>query len=137
MKQPLETTGLTIQLRVGDLAAGLAWYEGLLGRPPDLDHAGERDERGDSGEIGNIKEWELQPNCWLQLASGVPAAGFGPLRLGVRDIEEARPRVAEALGITLSPIQRIEGVAAWCDFVDPFGNRLGLVQDLADLTTLM
>jgi len=131
MKQPLEITGLTIQVRVADLATGLAWYERLLGRPPDLDHA------GDSGAIGAVKEWELQPNCWLQLASGVPAAGFGPLRFGVRDIEEARPRVAEALGITLSPIQRIEGVAAWCDFADPFGNRLGLAQNLADVTTLM
>lgn len=134
MKQPLETTGLTIQVRVGDLAAGLAWYERLLGRPPDRDHAGDASA---SAASGAITEWELQPNCWLQLAPGVPAAGFGPLRLGVRDIEEARPRVAEALGIAVSPIQRIEGIAAWCDFADPFGNRLGLVQDLADLTTLM
>jgi catechol 2,3-dioxygenase-like lactoylglutathione lyase family enzyme len=134
VKQPLETTGLTIQVRVGDLAAGRAWYTRLLGRPPDLDHA---DDASASGASGNIKAWELQPNCWLQLAPGVPAAGFGPLRLGVRDIEEARSRVAEALGIAISPIRRIEGVAAWCDFADPFGNRLGLVQDLADLTTLM
>jgi predicted enzyme related to lactoylglutathione lyase len=134
VKQPLETTGLTIQVRVGDRAAGLAWYTRLLGRPPDLDHAS---ASGDTSAAGNVMEWELQPNCWLQLAPGVPAGGFGPLRLGVRDIEEARPRVAEALGIAISPIQRIEGVAAWCDFTDPFGNRLGLVQDLSDLTTLM
>jgi len=53
------------------------------------------------------------------------------LRLGVADIEAERKRIQEELHIEVSEIERIEGLAAWCNFTDPFGNRLGLFQDLA------
>ena len=29
-------------------------------------------------------------------------------------------------------IERLEGVEAWCTFADPFGNQLGLYQDLTE-----
>ena len=124
MKQPLEVVGITIQVRVSDLAAGQAWYAALLGRPPDL-------EPGD-----DAKEWEILPNCWLRVALGVPAQDGGPLHLGVADIAAERERLHDALGISVSEIERIEGQVAWCEFEDPFGNRLGLFEDLADRTSL-
>ncbi len=124
MKQPLETVGIIIEVRIGDFAAGLTWYERLLGRPPDTEtHEG-------------TARWEVVPYCWLQVAGGAPSPGFGPLRLGSADIEMDRERVVDALGVDASEILRIDGVIAWCDFADPFGNRLGLFQDLSDVTNL-
>lgn len=37
----------------------------------------------------------------------------------------------EALGLDISPVERIEGVVAYCNFDDPWGNKMGFFQDLA------
>jgi catechol 2,3-dioxygenase-like lactoylglutathione lyase family enzyme len=124
MKQPLETVGIEIEVTVGDMAAALAWYEALLGRPPDADTP-------DGGA-----RWEVVPYCWLHVAEGEPAGGQGPVRLGSADLPRDRDRVRDALGVAVSEIRRIEGMLAYCDFVDPWGNRLGLFQDLSDVTNL-
>ena len=124
MKQPLEIVGVTMQVRADDLGAAIRWYSALLGRPSD-------DEPGPG-----LAEWEIMPNCWLQVAEGAPAPGNGPLHLGVADIEADRERLEQALHVSISPIERIEGEVAWCNFTDSFGNRLGLFQDLADVTAL-
>lgn len=124
MKQPLEVVGITMQVRAGDLDAARGWYSALLGRPPDEEPS------------ASLAEWEILPNCWLQLAEGAPAPGNGPLHLGVADIEMERERLQQALKVAVSPIERIEGEVAWCNFEDPFGNRLGFFQDLADVTVL-
>jgi catechol 2,3-dioxygenase-like lactoylglutathione lyase family enzyme len=123
MKQPLEVTGITVQVRVSDLDVGQAWYAALLGRPPDL-------EPGD-----DASEWEILPKCWLYVALGA-AGGSGALHLGVADVAAERKRLQDALGVAIPEVQRIEGEVAWCEFEDPFGNRLGLFEDLADSTNL-
>jgi catechol 2,3-dioxygenase-like lactoylglutathione lyase family enzyme len=113
-------TGVTIQVRVPDAELGFAWYEKLLGRPPDFE------------ADATFKEWELVELCWLQVAKGEPAVGAGPLRLGVGDVERERTYVQEQMGVEISEVERLEGVAAWCSFSDPFGNQLGLFEDLAE-----
>jgi catechol 2,3-dioxygenase-like lactoylglutathione lyase family enzyme len=123
MKQPLEVTGITIQVRVSDMDVGLRWYTALLGRPPDA-------EPGD-----DAREWEILPNCWLYVALGT-VGGSGALHLGVADVAAERERLQDALGVAITEVQRIEGEVAWCEFEDPFGNRLGLFEDLADSTNL-
>lgn len=124
MRYSRNLTGVTIQVRVPDAAEGFAWYEELLGRPPDY------------APSPDVREWELVQECWLQVLEGTPAVGSGPLRLGVGDIELERRYIQAALGIAVSEIERLEGVAAWCTFTDPFGNHLGLFQDLSDRMTL-
>jgi hypothetical protein len=124
VKQPLSVLGVTIEVRVSDFGAGAHWYTRLLGRPPDLT------PRAD------FWEWEILPKCYLQVGQGTPATGSGPIRLGVADVAAERARVHDALGVAVSEIERIEGVAAWCTFEDPFGNRLGLFEDLADVSSL-
>lgn len=124
MKQPLAVVGLTLQIRVHDLPAAETWYTLLLGRPPDMTPE------------GSYRAWELLPMCYLLLTSGRPNPASGRLRLGVADIEVDRERIQDALRIAISPIERVEGVAAWCDFADPYGTPLGLYQDLADRTML-
>jgi hypothetical protein len=48
----------------------------------------------------------------------------------VDDLHRSRQAVL-ALGVACQEPMHIPGLAAWCDFTDPWGNRLGLFQDLA------
>lgn len=69
---------MTYQVRVGDFDEGLKWYKSLLHKEPDFTpHNG-------------FAEWELIPGCWLQVAEGMPAEGSGPLRLGVKSIDQEK-----------------------------------------------
>ena len=124
MRYSRNLTGVTIQIRVPNGPQGFAWYEELLGRPADREPS------------PDVRGWELVQECWLQVVEGDPAAGSGPVRLGVGDIELERRYIEEAMGVSVSEIERVEGEMAWCTFSDPFGNRLGLFQDLSDRMTL-
>ncbi len=108
---------MTIQIRVQDFARGIEWYKTLLKKGPDfIPHEG-------------FAEWELIPNCWLQVAEGTPATGSGPLRLGVKHIETERKRLMEDLGVEYLEIQsRPEVPVKWATFSDPWGNLIGLFQ---------
>src|SRR6266699_4684224 len=76
MRSQTSLTGVTVQLKVPDIAAGIAFYSQLLGRKPDFE------------PHEDFKEWELVPTRWLQLAEGTPEPA-GRLRLGVDNIEHA------------------------------------------------
>jgi predicted enzyme related to lactoylglutathione lyase len=109
--------GLTIQLGVADFPAGVRFYSGLLERPPDYE------------PHEDFVEWELFPGCWLQIAEGEPRPTY-PVRLRCPDVEAERARVRRELGVTPSPVKRVTGVVALCNFHDPWGNRLGLYERL-------
>jgi predicted enzyme related to lactoylglutathione lyase len=109
--------GLTIQLGVADIRAGVEFYAALLGRPPDYE------------PHEDFKEWEVFPGCWLQIAQGRPVPTY-PVRLRCADVETERERVERELGVRCSPVSRLPGVVALCNFHDPWGNRLGLYQRL-------
>ncbi|MBO0832401.1 MAG: hypothetical protein J2P28_21035 [Actinobacteria bacterium] len=53
-----------------------------------------------------------------------------PVRFGVEDIHAVRHQVL-GLGIDADEIEELPGVVRWCNFNDPWGNRLGLCQDLS------
>lgn len=118
----LEPSGLTVQLWVTDGSAGRAWYERLFGRPPDFTPFGN----------DTFCEWVFPPGYWeIHIVEGEhPGAQVAPLRFGVADIDAARDQVA-GLGIGPDAIEELPGVVRWCNFTDPWGNRLGLYQDLA------
>lgn len=82
--------------------------------------------------LGNFAEWEVIPNLWLQVAEGEPAVGAGAFRFGVADIKAERDRINQDLNVEVSNVEGLDGVPAlWCNFEDPFGNRLGLYQDIS------
>ena len=61
-----------------------------------------------------------------------PPIDSAPIRLGVININEERQRLMQELEIHIEEIQTREDVpAAWCTFKDPFGNDIGLYQDLS------
>jgi hypothetical protein len=112
-------TGVTFQVRVADFEEGLKWYEILFGR------------KADFVPHDDFVEWEIVPSTWLQVSKGEPAQGNGPLRIGVKNIQEERLRLMEKLNCTIEEVNTREGVpAAWCTFEDPYGNRIGLYEDL-------
>ncbi|MFD1020538.1 VOC family protein [Thalassobacillus hwangdonensis] len=112
-------TGITFQVRVTDFEEGIRWYRLLFNRKPDfIPHE-------------DFAEWEMVEGTWLQVAKGKPAEGSGPLRLGVENIKKERSRLMDQLNLELEAVNTREGVpAAWLSFEDPYGNRLGLFQDL-------
>lgn len=108
---------MTYQVRVTDFDEGLKWYKSLLRKEPDFTpHDG-------------FAEWELIPGCWLQVAEGTPAEGSGPLRLGVKSIEQERLRLINELHIESFEIfARDEVPVKWATFSDPWGNRIGFFE---------
>jgi hypothetical protein len=120
MTKRLKVLGVTNQVKVTNFSDGRDWYVKLLGRDPDFMGA------------DNFHEWEIVPGSWLQVAEGNPQTGNGPIRFGVTDIKKERERVMQDLNIEVSEIEAIDGIAAWVNFNDPFGNKLGLYQDLAE-----
>lgn len=108
---------MTVQVRVSDMEEGQKWYETLLKKEPDfIPHEG-------------FAEWELLPGCWLQVAEGAPAAGSGPVRLGIMNIEDERERLVQELKVERFEIySRDEVPVKWATFADPWGNRIGLFE---------
>jgi hypothetical protein len=108
---------MTVQVRVSNMEEGQKFYETLLNRKPDFTpHDG-------------FAEWELIPNCWLQVAEGTPAVGNGPIRLGVVDLVDERERLMNVFQIEEFEIHEREEVPVkWATFSDPWGNRLGLFE---------
>jgi len=109
--------GGTVEFRVPDIRAGVAFYSRLFGRPPDFEpHT-------------DFVEWEGFEGFWFQHGEGEPRPTYS-LRLRVNDIEAEIPRVEREVGARCSPVTRIPGLVAFCDFSDPWGNHLGLYQRL-------
>ena len=109
--------GLTVEFRMPDIRAGVEFYSRLIGRPPDFE------------PHDDFNEWEAAPGFWLQVGEGEPRPTYA-LRLRVDDIEAECRRVERELGVRCSPITRISGLVAFCNFSDPWGNTLGFYQRL-------
>jgi catechol 2,3-dioxygenase-like lactoylglutathione lyase family enzyme len=114
----IRINAMTLQVRVADIEQGVAFYQRLIGRAPDLD------------ATPTFKEWQILPDCWLQVTIG-DAPMQTRLRFGVDDLEAARGFAQTELKVEATPTERIEGLVAWCNFDDPWGNPIGLFQDLA------
>lgn len=115
----MNVRGLTIAVHAGDREEALAFYCALIGRDPDL------------GPDPDFYEWEISPGAWLQLATGrtdITPSSFR-LRLQVEDIE-ASVEVLRIKGFEPSDVKRLPGLVAFANLTDPWGNPLGVYQDL-------
>jgi predicted enzyme related to lactoylglutathione lyase len=118
MSDPLHITKVAMMVHVSDLDAAFEWYTRLFGREPDR------------AFFPNFKEWQVTDTCWLQVAEGEVVPGGSAISFSVEDIEATRHHLQQTLRVEISEVERVPGVAAWCDFRDPFGNRWGLYQHL-------
>jgi predicted enzyme related to lactoylglutathione lyase len=115
----MSVRGLTIAVHVGDREQALAFYCALIGRDPDL------------GPDPDFYEWEISPGAWLQLATGrteISPSSFR-LRFQVEDLESS-VEVLRARGFEPGDIKRLPGLVAFANLTDPWGNPLGVYQDL-------
>jgi predicted enzyme related to lactoylglutathione lyase len=115
----MSVRGLTVAVHVGDREEALAFYCALIGRDPDL------------GPDPDFYEWEISPGAWLQLATGrsnITPSSFR-LRLQVENIEES-VAILSKKGFEPGPVQRLPGLVAFANLTDPWGNPLGVYQDL-------
>jgi len=110
---------VTAEYRVSDMARAREFYGRLFGRAPDFEAS------------PTFIEWEVVPGYWLQLRETEERGHAGPVRFRVDDIETERARLTAELGVEIDAVKRVEGVVAFCTFFDPFGNPLGILEDLA------
>jgi hypothetical protein len=115
----MNVRGLTIAVHAGARDEALAFYSALIGRDPDL------------GPDPDFYEWEISPGAWLQLATGrtdINPSSFR-LRLQVEDLE-ASVALLRAKGFEPGDIKLLPGLVAFANLTDPWGNPLGVYQDL-------
>ncbi len=103
---------------VADYETALAWYERLIGRPPDVTPT--------EGEA----MWELTERGWMYLVRDADRSGKGLLTLLV---DELRAHLAELRerGLAPGPIDTVPGAVRRAAITDPEGNRITFGEDLS------
>jgi catechol 2,3-dioxygenase-like lactoylglutathione lyase family enzyme len=103
---------------VAELHAALAWYERLLGGPPDL--------------VPNESErlWRLTDGGWVYVVEDAERAGGGLLTLIVDDMD-AHLAELEGRGIEAGEIEAISETTKKAVIVDPDGNRITFGEDVS------
>lgn len=115
--------GVTLQIQVGDLSAGLDFYTMLFGRGPDF------------SPHEDFFEWQVVEGAevWWQIV--VVPGRIHPLtnrsRLKVNDVRAATDWARSSLKVEPGQVSTLPGVVAFVDFEDPWGNQLGFYEDLA------
>ena len=102
---------------VADLASGLAWYERLLGRPPDM--------RPHDQEAC----WQLTESAWVYVVRDPERAGKALLTLLVDDIDAQLAELAER-GIEAGAVEELPGRVRRTTITDPEGNSIQFGQPL-------
>ena len=110
----MQVTHLFAGIPTGNLAAALAWYERLLGRPPDrFPHEHEA-------------VWQLVDGALIYVVLDPERAGRGLLTLIVDDIDGWADEV-RARGIAVGEIDRTPGLQR-TTLCDPDGNTIQIGQ---------
>jgi len=111
-------TSITVGIKVRNLEEAVNWYKKFLNKTEGISPS------------EDIIEFEIIKGYWLQLIEDINVEGNNCVfRLGVEDIEEEHKRLI-SLGIEVEPINIIEGVVAYCNFKDIFGNDLTIYQSI-------
>ncbi len=112
---PVSIEHLFAGIPVTDRDAAAAWYERLLGRPPDL--------------VPNDREaaWRLTDNGWICLYDDAEPPGSAPHTLLVSDLDMFLAGVIER-GIVPGPVEAITQSVRQSVITDPDGNRLKVGQ---------
>ncbi len=107
---------------VTDFETARAWYERLMGRPPDLvPHAAEA-------------VWQVTETGWFYIVADAPRAGMGLLTLMVDDLEAHVDGIAQRAIETGTIEWVVPGSVRSVWITDPDGNRIQIGQVLGDDT---
>ena len=116
----LAPSGLTIALRAGEDIAARTFYTTLFGRAPDY------------SPHEDFLEWQIARGAWIQIMTGCDPVepSLNRVRFQVEDLAAATAAL-RAQGIAVEPPTTLPGVVIFTNLTDPWGNPLGLFQDLA------
>lgn len=95
-----------------------AWYEGLLGRPPDF-------QPNDAEAV-----WQVAGTASVYLLADADRAGRGVVALVVDDLDASLAEIA-GRGIATGAIEEIPGAGRKAVLTDPDGNAVSIVEILA------
>jgi catechol 2,3-dioxygenase-like lactoylglutathione lyase family enzyme len=102
---------------VSDYDASAAWYERLLGRPPDLiPKAGEA-------------AWRLSGSGWIYIVADAERAGRGLITVTVDDLD-AQLAELEQREVEIADTRTVPDVVRTALVVDPDGSRIQFGQGL-------
>ena len=103
---------------VADLARSAAWYELVLGRPPEI-------------EVNeNELMWRIVDAGWLYLVVDPDRAGDTVVSLAVRDLDAAVAELGRR-GVQIARREIIAGAGRKAWLVDPDGNEIAVIEVLA------
>jgi hypothetical protein len=109
-------------IAVADFTTMLAWYERLLGKPPDF-FPHEREA-----------VWRITEHGWIYVVEDAERAGRGLLTLLVDDLDVQVGQLAER-GLPVGPIDVMDEGVRVVVITDPEGNRIQFGQPVASDTT--
>jgi hypothetical protein len=98
-------------IAVADFGSMLAWYEHLMGKPPDF--------FPQEGEA----VWRVTDHAWIYVVADAERAGRALLTILVEDLEDQVAPLAER-GLPIGPIDGIPGSVRKVVISDPEGNRI-------------
>ncbi|GGT88184.1 VOC family protein [Streptomyces violascens] len=101
---------------VTEMEVSMAWYERLLGRPPD------------KRPMPGLADWHIAPSGWVSVLRSPEHAGSTLLNLVVDDLDKAIADLAE-WGITAGKIQPGSQNVRFAAVRDPDGNRVTLIEN--------
>lgn len=108
-----KTSSLVSVIKVSNCEASTAWYGRWLGEPDVIPMAG-------------MAEWQIAEHAWLQLDALAGEVGKAAAVIGVEDVAACRQALIHA-GIEAGEVVDW-GFVLTCDFSDPDGNRISLMQ---------
>ena len=111
---------ITVGVPVRDLQRAIAWYQSAfeLGEPAQI-------------PLEGLVEFDMGA-FWLQLAVDPEHAGCGGLsvNISVRDASAEHHSFVDR-GLTVTELQRFEGVVEFFELTDLDGNKIGFVTELS------
>ena len=107
---------------VADYDPALAWYERLLGRPPDII------------VTDNEAVWQVADRGWIYVVADANRARNALLTLLVDDLEDQVAALTDR-GLAPGAIDTVPGVVRKAVMIDPEGNMITFGEDLTAQTT--
>ena len=115
MAPPAKVTHLFAGIAVSEFERMAAWYERLLGRPPDI--------------VPHAREvmWSATAAGSIYVVADADHAGSALLTLAVADLDSLLLDLAKR-GIDAGPVEKVGAGGRKATVVDPEGNRIAFAQ---------
>ena len=98
-------------ISVNDIEAAIAWYESLIGRPPDI------------RPMENVAAWQFPEGGWIEIFRDEKRAGQSTVIFAVVSLESQLESLADK-GISVTQIVPHEDIGEVAIVNDPDGNQI-------------